>query len=145
MLIETGRTRFSRLIHIGTSSSYLSFDALKAATSEAKSSHDPTRYEQAVTLLGEAAPEDLDAVPDMSWIEKTRHTNKVNTDKMELELKGYKNNLIKESIRVGSTNAAHRPKLIIMARWATKTWESSARALVTFPALGNHSRRCTTT
>lgn len=100
VLIKEGRTRFTRLLHIGTSSSYLSVDALKAAIVEAKKSLDPTRYEQAVALLKEAAPQDSDAQPDMLWIEQTRQANKVNTDRMELELKGYKNNLIKESIRV---------------------------------------------
>ena len=53
-----------------------------------------------MNALAEAAPTDGDAAPDVEWVERTRKRVKVETDKMETELKGYKNNLIKESIRV---------------------------------------------
>ena len=96
----TGRTRFERLLLIGTSSSYLYLEALKAAIAEAKQGTDVQRYENAVSYLREIAPNDLDATPDLEWIGRTRKQVKGATDKMELELKGYKNNLIKESIRV---------------------------------------------
>lgn len=78
----------------------LGLDALKAAVVEAKQGSDVGRYEFAVSTLFEAAPKDPDAVPDPDWVEKTQKRVKVETDRMELELKGYKNNLIKESIRV---------------------------------------------
>ena len=66
-----------------------------------------SRYEQAVSALAEAAHGDVDAIPDTAWTERTRKRVKAETDKMEMELKGYKNNLIKESIRVKSP-ALHR-------------------------------------
>ena len=78
----------------------MSVEALKAAVAEAKRGDDVGRYEQAMNALAEAAPADSDATPDVEWIERTRKRVKVETDKMETELKGYKNNLIKESIRV---------------------------------------------
>ena len=94
-----GRTRFERLLAIGVSSTQLYSEALKAAIAEAKQGKDVQRYETALSVLQEVAPHDPDALPDLAWIEKTRKQVKVETDRMELELKGYKNNLIKESIR----------------------------------------------
>ena len=100
----TGRTRYARLLLIGTSSTYLSVEALKGAIAEAKRGMDVGRYEAAVGLLCEAAPSDPDATLDTTWIDKTKQSVKGETDRMELELKGYKNNLIKESIRVNKMN-----------------------------------------
>lgn len=97
---STGRTRFERLLLIGTSSSYLYLEALKAAIAEAKQGTDIQRYEIAVSYLREMAPNDSDATPDLDWIDRMKKEVKGATDRMELELKGYKNNLIKESIRV---------------------------------------------
>ena len=98
----TGRTRYSRLRLIGTSSTYLCLEALKSAVIEAKKGKDVGRYEIAVSTLAEAAPGDSYATLDTAWVERTKHAVKVETDKIELELRGYKNNLIKESIRVRS-------------------------------------------
>lgn len=103
---STGRTRFERLLLIGISSSYLYLEALKAAIAEAKKGTDVQRYESAVSYIREIAPNDADATPDLDWIDRTKKLVKGATDKMELELKGYKNNLIKESIRV-CNSASH--------------------------------------
>ena len=102
---STGRTRFERLLLIGTSSSYLYLEALKAAIAEAKQGIDVQRYENAVSYLREIAPDDSDTMPDLDWIDRMKKQVKGGTDKMELELKGYKNNLIKESIRVSYASA----------------------------------------
>lgn len=45
-------------------------------------------------------PGDQDAIIDRSWIERKEKQNKAESSRLEAELKGYKNNLIKESIRV---------------------------------------------
>ena len=100
LTVSTGRTRFERLLLIGTSSPYLCLEALKAAIVEAKQGNDVQRYENAVSYLREIAPNDPDATLDLDWIDRMKKQVKAATDKMELELKGYKNNLIKESIRV---------------------------------------------
>ena len=73
---------------------------MKAASAEAKLGKDVGRYDVAVSTLQEIAPGDPDAIPDLGWIDKTTTQVKAETDRLELELKGYKNNLIKESIRV---------------------------------------------
>ena len=46
-----------------------------------------------------------DVVPDLAWVDKMTRQVKVETDRLEAELKGYKNNLIKESIRVSDASA----------------------------------------
>ncbi|KAH0537402.1 hypothetical protein FGG08_005801 [Glutinoglossum americanum] len=96
-----GRTRFDRCFVIGQTSSYLAVEALKAAVNEAKKGTDASRYAAAVEALQEAAPDDPDAKLDMNWMEATTKQVKAETDRLEFELKGYKNNLIKESIRMG--------------------------------------------
>ena len=53
-----------------------------------------------MSYLREIASGDPDATLDLDWIDRMKKHVKGATDKMELELKGYKNNLIKESIRV---------------------------------------------
>ena len=73
---------------------------MKAAIAESKLGKDVGRYDIAVSTLQEIAPGDPDAVPDLGWVDSTTKQVKAETDRLELELKGYKNNLIKESIRV---------------------------------------------
>ncbi|PLB50674.1 COP9 signalosome complex subunit 1 [Aspergillus steynii IBT 23096] len=98
----TGRTRFNRLYLIGTCSTYLSTEALKTAVAEAKSSKDVPRYELAVRALAEVAPNEPEAVLDKEFVERTTKVVKAESDRLEHELRGYKNNLIKESIRMGN-------------------------------------------
>ncbi|KAE8354161.1 26S proteasome subunit RPN7-domain-containing protein [Aspergillus coremiiformis] len=97
-----GRTKFNRLFLIGSCSTYLSVEALKAAIVEAKSSKDVSRYERAVRALAEVAPYEAEAMLDKEWVDRTRKVVKAETDRLEHELRGYKNNLIKESIRMGN-------------------------------------------
>ena len=95
-----GKTRALRLYHIGKTSSYLYLDALKLAVIEAKEGKDVKLYQKIVGLFREVAPGEPEAREDTSWSETTNAVTKAETARMEAELKGYKNNLIKESIRV---------------------------------------------
>jgi COP9 signalosome complex subunit 1 len=88
------------LFLIGRTSTRLCIDALKAAVAEAKKGKDIERYEKAVEHLYMACPTDPDAVIDRQWTNRTEQANRAETHRLEAELKGYKNNLIKESIRV---------------------------------------------
>lgn len=97
-----GRTRFDRLLHIGKSSVPLCVDSLKAAIKEAKGGQDVRSYKEAWECIRIAAPNDPDAIRDEDWIDRTTRANKTETARLETELKGYKNNLIKESIRMGN-------------------------------------------
>ncbi|PYH47673.1 COP9 signalosome complex subunit 1 [Aspergillus saccharolyticus JOP 1030-1] len=108
----TGRTRYNRLYVIGTCSSYLAVEALKAAVAEAKSGKDVIRYERAVRALAEVAPNDPEATLDTHWVDHMQKVVKAETDRLEHELKGYKNNLIKESIRMGNEDLGQHYHLI---------------------------------
>ena len=99
-LTPTGRTRYDRLYLIGTCSPLLANDALKAAISEAKASRDIVRYEKAVRALAEVAPNDPEASLNSAWVQETQRSVTAQTERLDTELRGYKNNLIKESIRV---------------------------------------------
>lgn len=78
----------------------LCVDALKAAVAEAKKGQDTQRYRDVVELIQVAAPLEPEATFDQSWVELTERANNTKTHALEGELKGYKMNLIKESIRV---------------------------------------------
>lgn len=96
-----GRTRFDRLLLIGRSSVPLCVDALNAAIAEAKKGKDVQRYRDAWECIRLAAPNEPQAQWDQAWVDKTEKTNKGEMHRLEGELRGYKNNLIKESIRIG--------------------------------------------
>jgi COP9 signalosome complex subunit 1 len=51
-------------------------------------------------LIRAAAPNEPEAIFDQAWVDKTDKANRTETHRLEVELKGYKNNLVKESIRV---------------------------------------------
>lgn len=95
-----GRTRFDRLLLIGKSCVPLRLEALKAAISEAKNGTDVSHYKQAWDCIRKVAPNEPEATRDDAWIDATEKSNKAETHRLESELKGYKHNLIKESIRV---------------------------------------------
>jgi COP9 signalosome complex subunit 1 len=76
---------------------------LKLAVQEAKRGRDTKRYTDAQKRLSDVAPSDREAQHDTAWYERVTKQNAVDTHKLESELKGYKNNLIKESIRVHFT------------------------------------------
>ena len=96
----TCRTRFDRLYLIGRSSVPLCVDSLKAAIAEAKKGKDVQRYRDAWECIRVAAPSEPEAQFDRAWEAATEKSNKAETHRLEVELKGYKNNLVKESIRV---------------------------------------------
>lgn len=67
---------------------------------EAKAGKDIRRYLEAQSHLETIAPLEPEAVADRAWVELVDKQNKAEAKRMEAELKGYKNNLVKESIRV---------------------------------------------
>lgn len=89
-------------MHIGQSSVPLCADALKAAVIEAKSGRNVKAYVTAQELLQRVAPTQPEAKLDQAWVDKTEKENQGKTRELEAQLKTYKNNLVKESIRVSS-------------------------------------------
>jgi COP9 signalosome complex subunit 1 len=96
----SGRTRLERLLLIGTCSAFLGVDALKAAVNEAKNGRDIKRYLEAQTHLETIGPQEPEAVRDTQWMDQQDKQNQAQTAALEKQLKEYKNNLVKESIRV---------------------------------------------
>lgn len=99
-----GHTRLDRLHFIGITSAYLSTDAFHMAITEAKQGKDTGRYLQLTEDFNELSPNDPMANTDMAWVEQKNREVKAEHEKLEHELKSYKNNLIKESIRVHTTH-----------------------------------------
>jgi COP9 signalosome complex subunit 1 len=98
-----GPTRFLRLQTIATTSPFLSADAFRLAITEAMAGKNVDAYVETVAAFEKLLPNDPMAQLDATWIENKTKKVKAETDRMEHELKTYKNNLIKESIRVLST------------------------------------------
>ncbi|MCJ1331619.1 hypothetical protein MMC10_008310 [Thelotrema lepadinum] len=117
-----GKTRISRLYHIARTSSYLYAEAAKAAVIEAKQGKDLKIYEQAIRLLQQLAPQDSEAAFDKEWIERTLRETTAETQRLDGELKGYKNNLIKESIRMGYDDMGRHCQQIGQLGDATKAF-----------------------
>jgi COP9 signalosome complex subunit 1 len=67
---------------------------------EAKSGKDVSQYDKAVRALSEVAPNEPDASLDAAWVHNVQRQVQAQSERLEQELRGYKNNLIKESIRV---------------------------------------------
>lgn len=67
---------------------------------EAKKGSDIQRYRDAWECIRVAAPEEPESIWDDAWVTNTQKSNVAETHRLETELKGYKNNLVKESIRV---------------------------------------------
>ena len=78
----------------------LAAEAFKSAITSIKKTQDVPSYKAAVAGLAQASPSDPDARPDEEWMDRTVKVVKLKTDRLEAELKSYKNNMIKESIRV---------------------------------------------
>ncbi|KAI2626714.1 26S proteasome subunit RPN7-domain-containing protein [Hypoxylon sp. NC1633] len=117
-----GRTRFERLLLVGQCSVPLCVDALKAAVVEAKRGKDIQRYRDAWEYIRMAAPNEPEATWDESWVITTEKTTKTETTRLETELKGYKNNLVKESIRIGHRDLGEHLESIGDLNTASETY-----------------------
>jgi len=103
----TGFTRLNRLQCIGGSSTHIGLDALRLGINEAKQGRNIEKYMDLIAVTKSVAPSDPLAVEDQEWIDSKTRQVKAETDRLEHELKGYKNNLIKESIRVRNPHPTH--------------------------------------
>ncbi|KAI8938739.1 hypothetical protein NX059_004606 [Plenodomus lindquistii] len=102
-----GFTRIDRLQHIGSHSPYLAVDAYKLAIAEAKRGKNVGQYTGLVEQFSGIAPNDPAALTDTTWAEKKTREVLHEQERLEHELKSYKNNLIKESIRMGNEDLGH--------------------------------------
>ncbi|RHZ56299.1 hypothetical protein Glove_402g51 [Diversispora epigaea] len=99
-----GHTKVDRLLFIAKRCPQLQIDAYKLALQELRdNSLDHTRYNAAASKLNEvlAAQGYPSYSIDLNWVDSTQKRAKSLLERLEVELKNYKNNLIKESIRMG--------------------------------------------
>ncbi|KAJ7201080.1 G protein pathway suppressor 1 [Mycena pura] len=104
-----GRTVIDRLIHIISSCPALAPEAFQLAVQHIHQSRDPSLYQQVLSAYEQIiksaevslpSPGDLASL-DTRWVEEIMAKNQAERSKLEVELKTYSNNMIKESIRMG--------------------------------------------
>jgi COP9 signalosome complex subunit 1 len=78
----------------------LCVDALKLAIAEAKAGRDVQQYRYVWEDIRRATPGEPEAHFDQEWADAMVKENNKETSVLEAELRGYKNNLVRESIRV---------------------------------------------
>ncbi|KAH6877424.1 G protein pathway suppressor 1 [Coprinopsis sp. MPI-PUGE-AT-0042] len=111
----TGRTAIERLIHIILTCPSIAPEAFQLAVQHIHQSRDPSLYQNLLSAYEQSAsnsnatggpglpnPHDL-AQLDTKWMDEAIARNQSERTKLEVELKTYTNNMIKESIRM-----AHR-------------------------------------
>ena len=105
---KSGRTSVDRLIHIIATCPSIASQALQLAVKQIQTLRDPalyaaavSTYEQLQTITDIPLPAASDIAPlDPKWLEETTKRNSLEKTKLEVELKTYANNMIKESQRV---------------------------------------------
>ena len=103
-----GRSYVELAVHIMSVCPTLAPQALQLATKEALKGRDTALYRNIYAAYDRIYPEVSDEIPeasavvpqDIKWIEDTNAKNAAERTKLEVELKTYSSNMIKESIRV---------------------------------------------
>ncbi|EJD01854.1 uncharacterized protein FOMMEDRAFT_87024 [Fomitiporia mediterranea MF3/22] len=98
------RTAIYRLLYILELCPSLAKEAFQLAVQRIKAGRDPQLYQNALNLYNTSLPEGSEGEEvDAAWLEKVVASNTSERNKLEVELKTYTSNMIKESIRM-----AHR-------------------------------------
>lgn len=107
----TGRTRITRLIFIAnhTQSASLRKAASQSALDLLIQSTDDTATYLNIVNVRNTLPDGKTKLPqeesyklNQSWVDSTNEKNATENEKLDLELRNYQNNLMKESIRVST-------------------------------------------
>ncbi|KAJ3292275.1 cop9 signalosome complex subunit [Borealophlyctis nickersoniae] len=98
-----GHTRVDRLLFIADRCPSLTVEAYKMALADLRQTQSTWRYQQVLQRLNEfLASRGQQPLPmDQAWFEATARACRAQAERLDSELKAYKNNLIKESIRMG--------------------------------------------
>ena len=103
----SGRSKVDRLIFIAKRAPSLAIDALRMALAELRSLDDTARFvavaQELQTVLSNQgiAPTAKDLLPTDPWVEQTNRMVLQRQERLELDLKNYSANMIKESVRMG--------------------------------------------
>lgn len=100
-----GRTAVDRLIHVILTCPPVASQAFELAVQHIHQLRDPSLYQTVLSAYDQlSSSTDIEfprlATLDQKWIEETLAKNQAERMKLEMELKTYSNNMIKESIRV---------------------------------------------
>jgi COP9 signalosome complex subunit 1 len=103
----SGRTRLIRLLFIAIYSSHLRSEAISLARDEARRGDDVRLYKAVTDFQRQVDPTSAETEEaSLAWVKQKDTRNNATTNQLERELKSYKNNLIKESIRMGTEDLA---------------------------------------
>ncbi|KAK3106795.1 hypothetical protein LTR53_018051, partial [Teratosphaeriaceae sp. CCFEE 6253] len=94
-----------RLAHVAIHCPSLARPSIALAIKHAKRGKDVRAYTRLCELAGQLGFADL-GTADAGWVAKQDEGNKRELGRLEGELRGYKNNLIRESIRMGQEDLA---------------------------------------
>ncbi|KAJ6613626.1 G protein pathway suppressor 1 [Mycena sp. CBHHK59/15] len=105
----SGRPAVDRLVHIISTCPTLGPEAFQVAVQHIHQSRDPSLYQHLLSAYDQVSsasdtplPNSMDlASLDTRWADETMAKNQAERSKLEVELKTYSNNMIKESIRMG--------------------------------------------
>lgn len=112
----SGRSAVDRLIHIISTCPSIAPQTFHLAVKQIELLHDPSLYTTVLSTYEQtASSNEAAALPpaaeiaslDQKWIEETTKRNLAEKTKLEVELKTYANNMIKESQRVSLSNVTN--------------------------------------
>ncbi|KDQ06293.1 hypothetical protein BOTBODRAFT_60691 [Botryobasidium botryosum FD-172 SS1] len=103
----TGRTAISRLLYISEASRMLAPQALLQAIKLLKSTQDTTTYLSAVQTYNSLPSVSKPISVDTRWVDQTQANVANESERLEVELKSYLSNMIKESTRMGHRDLAN--------------------------------------
>lgn len=98
-----------RLAHVAVRCPSLARQALVLAIAQTKSGRNVQLWTRLTELAGNLGVAELaggSSVDDMDWATRKEEENRREQSRLESELRGYKNNLIRESIRMGQEDLA---------------------------------------
>ena len=105
ILNYSGHGQIHRLRFIALKSTIYAVDALRLAVRLIKEATlNVALYKETVNQLQQHNPALPEAALDQAWMDHAIRSSKLTVEKLEAELKNYKNNLIKESIRVNPSS-----------------------------------------
>jgi COP9 signalosome complex subunit 1 len=95
------RSSIKRLIFIANACPQLAPQALSKAVEYAKEGRDTNLYQSVLAMYNSVSGPQYPALPlDQDWLDRTVAKNQQDKEKLEVELKMYTGNMIKESVRV---------------------------------------------
>lgn len=101
----SGAILLLRLAHVAIHCPSLAQQSITMAVTAGKNGKDTQLYLQLCDLASKLGMQEP-AQPDTTWVEKQDEGNRRELARLEGELRGYKNNLIRESIRMGQEDMA---------------------------------------